>query len=290
MRPDHFESAEVSDLGKVRKNNEDACLSLSDRGVFCVADGMGGVIGGDLASEAITTSVQEVFNKTGPGESDTLATQAALFTNGVNQASRWIKNYAREKAIGQMGSTVVALLFDPRDPRRALSLHAGDSRLYRYRKGALDLLTADHTALAALAAKLKRDPASLPSKYQNELLRAVGLKEPVELDQSRVAVRSGDVFLLCSDGLTRMVPDQRVSEILAQATKHSVREAAQSLVDEANQAGGKDNITVVLVKVGDITAGRRCPIMRMNPLRWRHLTSFRRMRRVPSQTVLATKA
>ena len=253
MKAEYFESVEVSDLGRQRKNNEDACLRIPDRGIYCVADGMGGQAGGDLASEAITTILQEVFAKVAPEEDVTLSRRIALFRKAANQASQWIKNFADEKVIGQMGSTLVALVIDPRNPARAVGLHAGDSRLYRYRKGELKLLTSDHSAVAAIAAKLGRDPASIPAKYQNELLRCVGLGETVELEKTPVDVVSGDLFLICSDGLTRMLPDKSIAKILKRGMQDSISAVAQTLINGANEAGGRDNITVVLVKVGDIS-------------------------------------
>ncbi len=253
MKAEYFESVEVSDLGKQRKNNEDACLRISDRGIYCVADGMGGQAGGDLASEAITTSLHEVFAKAGPEEDGTLSRRIALFRKAANQASKWIKNFTDEKVIGQMGSTLVALVIDPRNPARAVGLHAGDSRLYRYRRGELKLLTSDHSAVAAIAAKLGRDPASIPAKYQNELLRCVGLGETVELEKTPVDVVSGDLFLICSDGLTRMLPDKSIAKILKRGAQDPISAVAQTLINGANEAGGRDNITVVLVKVGDIS-------------------------------------
>ena len=162
MKTEYFESAEVSDVGRKRKNNEDACLRIPERGIFCVADGMGGQAGGDLASETITTTLQQVFTKAAPEEDATLARRLALFRKATNQASKWIKNFADEKVIGQMGSTVVALVIDPHNPARAAALHAGDSRLYRYRKGELKQLTNDHSAIAALAAKLAARPNPSP--------------------------------------------------------------------------------------------------------------------------------
>lgn len=253
MKTSYFDSAELSDLGRKRKNNEDACIRIPEQGVFCVADGMGGVVGGDLASEAITTSIQDFFTKRPPGEQEGLASRIALFRSAVNSASKWIKNFADEKVIGQMGSTVVALIFYPNNPTRAVGLHAGDSRLHRYRGGELKVLTADHSAVAALAAKLGRDPATLPAKYQNELLRAVGLSESVELELTPVEVQSGDLFLLCSDGLTRMVPNDGIAKILKRAAQEPLDAVAKALIDAANQGGGKDNITAVLVKIGDIS-------------------------------------
>ena len=254
MKTSYYDSAELSDLGRKRKNNEDACIRIPDQGVFCVADGMGGVVGGDLASEAITTSIQDAFRKCAPGQPEGLAGRIKLFKGAVNSASRWIKNFADEKVIGQMGSTVVALIFEPSNPTRGMGIHAGDSRLHRFRKGELKVLTQDHSAVAALAAKLGRDPDTLPAKYQNELLRAVGLTESVELELTPVDVASGDLFLLCSDGLTRMVPNDGITKILKRADKEPLEAIAKALIDAANQAGGKDNITAVLVKMGDITS------------------------------------
>jgi protein phosphatase len=253
MKLNCFETVELSDVGRKRKNNEDACLCIPEKGVFCVADGMGGVVGGDLASEAIVTRLQNVFTKSLPDRREDFASHVALFRQAANAASKWIREFAEDKVIGQMGSTLVALLFNPNNPRRAVGLHAGDSRLYRYRNGELQLLTADHTAAAALVAKLGHDPAKIPEKYQNELVRAVGLAEKVELEKTPVDVASGDLFLLCSDGLTRMLSDTAISKVLKRNSGMALDEVAQTLVSGANEAGGKDNITVVLVKMGDLS-------------------------------------
>jgi protein phosphatase len=250
---EYFESAEASDVGRKRKNNEDACLRLSEHGVFCVADGMGGQAGGDLASEAITTTLQQVFTKSAPEAPATFGRQIELFRQATNQASKWIKNFADEKVIGQMGSTIVALVIDPRNPARAVGLHAGDSRLYRFRNDELKQITADHSAVAALAAKLGCAPESIPAKYQNELLRAVGLTEAVELEKTPVDVATGDLYLICSDGLTKMQTDEQIEKILKASAKDPLATVAQKLINAANDAGGKDNVTVVLVKAGDLS-------------------------------------
>jgi len=242
-----FESTELSDTGRRRQYNEDACLRLPEHGVFCVADGMGGVVGGDLASEAITTRLREVFNKASPAEEKDLPARVALFQRALDQASQWIKRFADEKGIKQMGSTVVALLFDPRDPCHAIGLHAGDSRLYRYRAGRLKVLTSDHTAMAVLSTKLGWPRDSLPAKFQNGLMRAVGLTATVDLEQTQVDVRAGDLFLLCSDGLSRMLSDSGIATILGKHARELLKTKAEMLVNAANEAGGKDNITVVLV-------------------------------------------
>ena len=188
MKTEYFESAEVSDVGRKRKNNEDACLRIPERGIFCVADGMGGQAGGDLASEAITTNLQQVFTKAPPEADTTFNLRIALFRKAINQASKWIKNFADEKVIGQMGSTVVALVVDPRNPRRAVGLHAGDSRLYRYRKGEFEQITTDHSAVEALAAKLAsgttgmtevRPPLTTYKTLISDLFRPLRLLRPL---------------------------------------------------------------------------------------------------------------
>ena len=252
MTSKYFESAELSDLGKKRKTNEDSVLRIPDKGIYCVADGMGGAVGGDLASLAIVTSTREVFDKSSLEECSSLEGRIALFTKAVNQASHWILSFAEEKAINGMGSTVVALVLDPRNPARAVGLHAGDSRLYRFRENKLECLTIDHTAAEALATALGKTEKSLPARYQNELVRAVGLSEQVELERTPVSLRPGDVFFLCSDGLTRMVTDRAIAEILKKHSQAASDEVAKALVEAANLAGGNDNITIVLLKVGEI--------------------------------------
>jgi len=247
MNVDYFESVEISDIGKMRKKNEDACLRIQKQGIYCVADGMG-VAGGDLASRAITACLKEAFEAAKITE--TFRVEVNLCTAAINKASKWIKTFADEQLIDQMGSTVVTLIFDPRRPSRGLALHAGDSRLYRYRNGKLKLLTADHTAMAALSAKLGRDPASLPAKYQSELVRAVGLDESVTLEHTAVEARKRDLFLLCSDGLTSMVSDEEIAKLLSLKAMGTLDEVAQALIDSANEAGGQDNITVLLVRTG----------------------------------------
>ena len=253
MNGEYFESAEVSDIGKKRKNNEDACLRITAHGIFCVADGMGGQMGGDIASETIVTTLQEVFGKITPEDDNTLPKRIAFFRAGANRASKWIKDFADEKVVGQMGSTIVALVIDPRDPRRAVGLHAGDSRLYRFRNGELKQITVDHSAVNALAAKLGIPPEQVPAKYQNELLRAVGLAESVELEKTPVDVSTGDTFLICSDGLTKMLSDSTIAKMIKDGLPFGVQTLAQSLINAANEAGGKDNVTVVLIKALDLS-------------------------------------
>lgn len=248
-----FDTVELSDIGRKRKNNEDACLRIPEKGVYCVADGMGGVVGGHLASAAIVSRLRKVFIESPSGDPESFAGTVKEFRQAVSAANRWIRDFAEEKVIGQMGSTVVAIVFDPNNPKRAVGLHAGDSRLYRYRNGQLQLLTADHTAAAALAKELGRDQSQIPEKFHNELVKAVGLAEKLELEKSPVDVASGDIFLLCSDGLTRMVNEEAIGKTLAANRQHPLTHTAQALIQGANEAGGKDNVTVILIKMGDLS-------------------------------------
>jgi protein phosphatase len=257
MNGEYFETAEVSDIGRKRKNNEDACLRIDAHGVFLVADGMGGQSGGDIASETIITTLQEVFGKTSAEDDNTLPKRIAVFRAATNRASKWIKDFADEKVVGQMGSTIVALIVDPRDPHRAVGMHAGDSRLYRYRNGELKQITVDHSAVNAMAAKLGIPIEKVPAKYQNELLRAVGLAESVELEKTPVDVSSGDIFMICSDGLCKMVSDNAIAKIIKDGLRSDAQAIAQSLVNAANEAGGKDNVTVVIVKARDLSSAPR---------------------------------
>jgi protein phosphatase len=252
MKLNCFETVELSDIGKKRKNNEDACLRIPEKGVYCVADGMGGAVGGDLASAAIIDRLRKVFVEE-PAATESFAGHVALFRQAANAASRWIKEFADDKVVGQMGSTLVALVFDPENPKRAVGLHAGDSRLYRYRNGQLQLLTADHTAAAALAATLGRDASQIPNKFHNELVKAVGLAETVELEKTMVDVAKDDLFLLCSDGLTRMMPEEVITAALKSTSAAPLDQVAKTLIAGANEAGGKDNVTVVLIKMGDLS-------------------------------------
>jgi serine/threonine protein phosphatase PrpC len=250
----YFESAAITDTGRKRKTNEDACLEIPERAIYCVADGMGGHVGGGFASEAVTRMLRQTFAEEEREGDGTLSKRITLVRRAANGASKWIKNFSDEKVIGQMGSTVVVLVIDPRNPARAVGLHAGDSRLYRYRQGELRQLTEDHSAGAAIMAKLGHTPVAFPMKYQNELLRWVGSKETVDLERTPVDVLSGDIFLLCSDGLTKMLPDGDIWGVLKGGAQTSPREIAEALVRRANDGGGNDNVSVVVVRVGDISA------------------------------------
>lgn len=250
----YLASADLTDVGRRRKNNEDSVLRLPDRGLFCVADGMGGVQGGEVASKAIVDALRETF-ETSPDAAYavTAASSARLVERAINRASQWIKARSDERGMAGTGSTVVTLVFDRATPSRATILHAGDSRAYRYRADKLVQVTKDHSVAAAAGLA---DDKNLPAMFRGVITRAVGLESRVQLEETPTDVRPGDLFLLCSDGLDKMVSDKSLHKLLRKHRADEIQALARVLIDEALKAGGEDNVSVVLVRVaGDLPAG-----------------------------------
>ena len=257
----HLASAELTDVGSRRKNNEDSLLRLPECGVFCVADGMGGVQGGEVASKATVDALRDEF-ATSPDAAFavTAASAARVVGRAINRASRWIKARSDERGTAGTGSTVVALVFDRVTPSAALVLHAGDSRAYRYRADRLAQLSADHSVAAAAGLA---DDKNLPAMFRGVITRAVGLENTVLLEETPTDVQAGDVFLLCSDGLNRMVSDKQLQKLLHKHRGDDLQEVARHLVGAALKAGGEDNVSVVVVRVAEqLPAG---PTMEVPP-------------------------
>ncbi len=247
---DYLESACLSDVGRRRERNEDACLALAEMGVFCVADGMGGAAAGDKASQAVVDALRVEFlehDRSVPGRS--FGQNVVKVCRAVGEASRWILSYARQAGVQGTGTTCVILVFGDAHPDRAMVLHAGDSRAYRWRGGQLEQLVEDHSVATELGLD---DENLLPGYLRGVITRAVGTADSVHLDKRVVDVRPGDLFLLCSDGLTRMLNRQRLGDILGHSDVEDLEHVAQRLIDRANIAGGVDNITVVLVRVRNL--------------------------------------
>ena len=243
----YLSSAELTDVGRRRKNNEDSLVRLPESGVFCVADGMGGVQGGEVASKAVVDALKETFT-TAPDLpfAVTASASARLVARAINRASQWIKARSDERGMAGTGSTAVVLVFDRAWPSRALVLHAGDSRAYRYRADKLVQLSADHSVAAAAGLP---DDKNLPAMFRGVITRAVGLENAVVLEETATDVMAGDLFLLCSDGLNKMVSDKLLQKLLKKHRDGDLAAAARALVDEALKAGGEDNVSAVLVRV-----------------------------------------
>jgi len=245
----------LTDVGRKRKHNEDAYLVDPERGLFVVADGMGGHAAGEVASRITVESMQEFIASSddatdsswpfGQAGSRT-PTAGTRLTTAVEKANEKVmRAVASRPELKGMGTTVVAVLIDG---ERATLVHVGDSRAYLYRDGDLRRLTDDHSWVQEQvnAGILSEDEAkSHPLK--NVVTRALGGSPHVSVDLIEVPIRPGDRFLLCSDGLTGMVADEEIHEFFR---KEPVPEpAVRHLIELANERGGVDNITVIVVDV-----------------------------------------
>ena len=239
----------LTDVGVKRKNNEDSIKILPEYGVFCVADGMGGVQGGEVASQATVACLEQAFTQLStPDAVASAAGKVRIIDRALNQASKWIKRRADKKGIKGTGTTAVVIAFDGRDPTKAAAVHAGDSRAYRFRKGDLKQITRDHTV--ANAAGLE-DESELPAMFKGVVTRAVGVNAVVELEQTPVDVAAGDIFLLCSDGLDKLMTDDDIADYLRRDGEGDLQALAQAIVTEVNRRGGVDNVSVILIRTSD---------------------------------------
>lgn len=235
-----------SDTGKRRASNEDSYLALQDHALYVVADGMGGYAGGDLASSTACEVMSRAF-ATGKFEGRKVAARPRRgdeLVRAIEMANGAV--FAKASAdpeLTGMGTTVVAARFSP-NKKRMYYAHVGDSRLYRMRNEELRQMTRDHTIGEATGAT---------GPLAARLTRAVGIGPEVDVDLGSDEPETGDVYLICSDGLTKMLRDTEIREVLA--SEKDLGKAAQRLVDAANEHGGRDNVTVVLVRVDKPLAG-----------------------------------
>lgn len=229
-----------TDTGRQRRGNEDCVLARPP--VFVVADGMGGAQAGEVAAGIAVEAFAQGLSGSGTVE-QRLATRA----REANRRIFEIASTQRERA--GMGTTLTAAYLD--DSQLVIA-HVGDSRAYLFRDGSLKRLTQDHSLVDELVRRGKLTEEEAAEHPQRSIItRALGPEPDVEVDTWTYPVRAGDVVLLCSDGLTSMISEERVGDILARSGE--LEDAAQALINEANQAGGRDNITVVLVRLEDVS-------------------------------------
>lgn len=233
-----WQSCGISVVGNRRKINEDAFLERSDIGLWMVADGMGGHRAGDVASRTLVEALETV--EASP-ELDKLAEEVEARIADVNGQ---LHRFADESMGGQIvGSTVVALMAKN---RRCVAVWAGDSRLYRYRAGKLEQLTQDHSLLEELVkAGVMSAEQALKEGSDNIITRAVGAESEFDLDTLRFEAAESDIFLLCSDGLAKELGS---GDIGAHLSLESCEASAQALIDAALANGGRDNITVIVIR------------------------------------------
>jgi PPM family protein phosphatase len=227
-----------TDVGRQRSVNEDSLVL--DPPFFAVADGMGGARAGEVASAMAAGTFE--------GEKDSGEAPEAQLTRILREANRRIYDLAvADDSHRGMGTTVTAAKVTGDEVSIG---HVGDSRAYRLRDGVLEQLTRDHSLVAELERSGQITPEAAEHHPQRSIItRALGPEPDVQVDTYTLAGRAGDLFLICSDGLTSMISDEELAAILRSAA--TLDEAAESLVRAANQSGGKDNITVVMFRLGD---------------------------------------
>jgi PPM family protein phosphatase len=231
----------TTDTGRQRRANEDSLLARSP--LFVVADGMGGAQAGEVASKIAVDVFEEGLADTAEPEGG-LAARASAANARIHELSHSNAEHAG------MGTTLTAVYVAPKEVAIA---HVGDSRAYRLRGGELTRLTDDHSLVDELMRQGKITPEEAVDHPQRSVItRALGPEPVVEVDTRSYAARAGDVYLLCSDGLTTMLSEERLSEILR--LNQRLRDAGEALIAAANEAGGRDNITVVLFRLEDPAA------------------------------------
>lgn len=244
----------MTDVGLQRDHNEDSYAVLSEYGLYIVADGMGGHRAGDVASQIATDSISEFFRSTANDDATwPIAFDANLtedenrLLSGILIANRRIfERSIRSRECAGMGTTVVGAVFSRRRNRFYVG-HVGDSRAYRIRGGAIQQLTRDHSLindyLMAMPEMTEEQRAELP---KNVITRALGMHDNVNVDLMSDEPRIGDVYLLCSDGLSGMISDEQIRDVVV--SSRDTMEMCRRLIARANENGGDDNITVLVVK------------------------------------------
>ncbi|MEI7945386.1 MAG: protein phosphatase 2C domain-containing protein [bacterium] len=241
----HLTCFALTDVGNKRKNNEDAYQIFPDYGVFIVADGMGGAEDGEIASQAIVDALTTTLKAFDPAVPLSCAASHAWVCQAVNDASAWILKRSNERNKSGTGSTFVGVCFDPEHPTKAVALHAGDSRVYHIHGSTINQITRDHSLANAAGIKDEKD---LNPKFRGVILRAVGLSVKTEVEATPFEVAEGDTVIVCSDGLSKMVDDPVIAKVVQQEA--DLESAVRKLIETALKHGGKDNVTVVAVKVG----------------------------------------
>jgi len=231
-----------TDTGRQRNANEDSLFTRAP--LFVVADGMGGAQAGEVASKAAAESFERELPQAPPEQ---------VLRETIEEANRTIHELARkDPGLTGMGTTTTAAIVDLEAEEVAIG-HVGDSRAYRLRGEKLERLTRDHSLVEEMRRKGQLTEAQAEDHPQRSIItRALGPEPVVEVDLQTVPAQAGDVFLICSDGLTTMLDDERIAGLLGRAS--SMAAAVRALVDEANRAGGRDNITVIAFKLGDAAA------------------------------------
>lgn len=244
----------VSDVGRKRKGNEDSVFVNPESKLFVVADGMGGHAAGEVASSIAVDSINEFVCATGGDEEitwpfgldESISYDGNRLKTAVRFANRKVLEVTKEKTEYEgMATTVAAVLVDGATANLA---HVGDSRIYLVRAATLSQLTSDHSWVnEQIQSGIISAEQARSHPLRNVVTRALGGRTDLQVDMQSREMDAGDILLLCSDGLTNMLPDDEIESLVNQAAG-DVKRAARDLVDAANARGGEDNITVLLIK------------------------------------------
>jgi protein phosphatase len=232
-----------SDIGLIRKTNEDSYIFLPPN-LFVVADGMGGHEAGEVASSLAVNTISEYMLKSGGAGDD----PGVILSEAVVAANQIIYQFAQAKTeCSGMGTTVTAVYIHENTIYWG---HVGDSRLYLFRDKVLEQLTKDHSLVGELLQSGSITPEQAHTHpHRNILTRAVGTGETVQVDCGNFTWGPGDQLLLCTDGLTSMMSDQEIRELLASGDE--ITTVVDTMIGNANAAGGLDNITTILLHYGE---------------------------------------
>jgi protein phosphatase len=245
-------SAGLTDVGRKRNHNEDSYLVDEELQLYVVADGMGGHAGGGTASRIAVETIDREMRSTRSASTNLFSTESTLqdsplpefLRNAVEKACMEIFRQAQEDPrLAGMGTTVISLCVRG---EHALFAHVGDSRAYLVRGELIQQISEDHSLVnEQIKAGMITPEEAKHSRYKNIITRSVGFEEEVQVDVMGIVARPGDAFILCSDGLANLVEDKEIQEVVSATTPE---DAAKRLVQLANERGGDDNITVIVVK------------------------------------------
>jgi PPM family protein phosphatase len=237
-----------SEIGFVRAANQDAFMTIDPLGLWAVADGMGGHVGGEIAAQLAIASIKAHAELSANTLRQGQTTSTQFLTELIRQAHLAILGRAQlEPRLRGMGTTLVMLLIHSSETPEAHVAHVGDSRAYRFRSDVLTPLTRDHTLIEKyLARGILTEQAARTHPERHVLTQALGMSAPMNPSHSSSQLEKDDLLLLCSDGLTKMLEDGDIRDIMMEAKGDPIR-ACDGLIDASLERGGTDNVTVVVI-------------------------------------------
>lgn len=253
------ESAGITDVGRKRKNNEDALYVDDDRNIYVVADGMGGHRAGEVASMLVVDTIREFMNGQTAAEDsddvfedDTLSPEANQLLASIRRANREVHDTANSKDVFKgMGSTVSAVMFSE---EAMITANVGDSPIYLIHNGNIEQLSVTHNVITEQEAIDPDAAQKIGQQYAHMLTRAMGLDPDVDADVSEIPVFKGDKVVISSDGLSDKVSPEEILEVISDG---EVQESCRRLVQMANDRGGDDNVTVIALHIKSVSHGER---------------------------------